>query len=201
MTVRDARLATLFLRSRQTGPISIALAAVAIAAGLGLAASNSDDLNRFLRMVVPLAVAVVIGAGAGSPFGEAERSASRPLPPVRFGHLVLLLATGAALLALANVAPADGDLGILLRNSAGFVGLSLIGARLLGSGTFWMVPLAYAGAVLADFLVKPDRDASWRWPLQSADDGTSVLITVVLLVAGVAAVAWFGSRDTAEATV
>ena len=136
VTVRDARLATLFLRSRQTGPISIALAAVAIAAGLGLAASNNDDLNRFLRMVAPLAVAVVIGAGAGSPFGEAERTASRPLPPVRFGHLVLLLATGAALLALADVAPADGGLGVLLRNGAGFVGLSLIGARLLGSGTF-----------------------------------------------------------------
>ena len=201
MTVRDTRLATLYLRSRQTGPMTLALTAVTVVAGVGLAASNSVDLDRFLRMVAPLAAAVVIGAGVGSPFGEAERTASRALPPIRLGHLSLLLATGAVLLALANIAPADGGLGILLRNGAGFVGLSLVGARLLGSGTYWMFPLAYAGAVLADFLVKPDRDASWRWPLQPADDGTSVVITLALFVVGIAVVAWFGSRDSVEATV
>ena len=200
MTVRDARLVTLFLRSRQTGPIAVGPGRGRVAAGLGLAASSNDDLSRFLRMVAPLAAAVIIGAGTGSPFGEAERTASRLLPPIRLGHLSLLLATGALLLALANVAPDDGGLGILLRNGAGFVGLSLLGARLLGSGTYWMLPLAYAGAVLADFLVRPDRDASWRWPLQPADDGTSVLITLALFVVGVAAVAWLGSRDAAGAT-
>lgn len=201
MTTQDTRLAVLFLRSRQTTPITLALTAVAVAAGLALSASNNDDLTRILRMVAPLAAAVVIGTASGSPFGETERSASRALPPIRFGHLALLLGASAGLLALAALALGEDGSGALLRNCAGFVGLALIGAWLVGAGVSWMLPLAYAAAVFTDFLVKPDRDASWRWPLQPIDDDGSSLIAVALLVAGLGVVAWRGSRDTgAEST-
>ncbi len=202
MTVLDARLAVLFLRSRQTTPIVVSLIAVAIVAGLALGASNNDDLTRILRMVVPLAAAVVIGAATGSPFGEAERTASRALPPVRLGHLRLLIGAGAALLALAALVPGEDGYGTLLRNGAGLVGMALIGARLVGAGFSWMLPLVYAAVVFADFLVKPDRDASWRWPLQPYDDAASWLIAVAFLVAGLGMVAWHGGRDTgADSTV
>jgi hypothetical protein len=194
------RLGVLFLRSRQTTPIALALTGVAVVAGLTLDASSNHDLIRLLRMVVPLAAAVVIGVATGSPFGEAERTASHPLPPIRLGHLLLLAAAAAILLTLANLVPDGGGLRIILRNTAGFGGLGLLGARFFGAGTSWIPPLAYAGAVFADFLVKPDRDASWRWPLQPTSDSTATAIAVTLLIAGVTAIALQGSRDaTGEA--
>jgi hypothetical protein len=202
VTIRDTRFAVLFLRSRQTTPISLALIAVAVVAGLAIGTSNNDDLTRLLRMVGPLAAAVVIGTAAGSPFGEAERTGSRALPRIRFGHLAFLIGAGAAFLAFAVLVSGEDGYGSLFRNGAGLVGLSLFGARLGGAGVSWMVPLAYAGVVFADFLVKPDRDASWRWPLQPSDDAASWLIAGVLLVAGLGVVSWHGSRDTgAESTV
>ena len=201
MTVPDTRLAVLFLRSRQTTPITLALIAVAIVAGLALGTSNNDDLTRILRMVVPLAAAVTIGTATGLPFGEAERTASRALPPIRLGHLALLTGVAAVLLVLASIVPGEDGYGTLLRNGAGLVGLALVGARLVGAGVSWLLPLGYATVVFADFLVKPDRDASWRWPLQPLEDAASWLIAVSFLVAGLGVVAWRGGRDTgAEAT-
>jgi hypothetical protein len=202
VTVPDTRLAVLFLRSRQTTAIAAALIGVAIAAGLALDTSNDADLTRLLRMVVPLAAAVVIGTATASPFGEAERTASRALPPIRFGHIALLIGASAGLLALATVVPSEGGYFALLRNGAGLVGLALIGARLSGAGVSWLLPLAYAAVVFADFLVEPDRDESWRWPLQPADDSTSWSIAVALLIAGAGLIVWKGGRDVgADATV
>ena len=153
-------------------------------------------------MVVPLAAAVVIGTATGSPFGEAERTASRALPPIRFGHLALLLGAGGALLAFAAMVPGEGGYGTLLRNGGGLVGLALVGAWLVGAGISWIFPLGYAAVVFADFLVKPNRDESWRWPLQPEGDAASWLIAGAFLVAGLGLVAWRGGRDAgADSTV
>ena len=195
MTIWNARLTILFLRSRMAVPALLVLTAIATAAGFALDASNYADLTLLLRMTAPLAAAVVVGVAVRSPFGEAERTASQPLPPLRLTHLALLLACGGGGFALASLLPDDGSLGMLLRNGAGFVGLALIGTRLLGTAVSWLLPLAYGGAVFIAYLAQPDRDRWWRWPLQPADDGSALAIALGLLVAGLAIVVLTGARD------
>ena len=195
MTIRYQRLMILFLRSRMAVPALLVLTAVAAAAGFALDASDDADLTLLLRLTAPLAAAVVVGVAVRSPFGEAERTASQPLPPLRFAHLTLLLAYGVAGFALASVVPDDGSLGMLLRNGAGFVGLALIGAWTLGTAASWLFPLAYGGGVFFAYLSRPPSDAWWRWPLQSADDGSALAIALSLLAAGLAIVVTAGARD------
>jgi hypothetical protein len=195
MTIPYPRLTVLFLRSRMVRPALLVLTAVAAAAGVALDASNDSDLTLFLRMMAPLAAAAVVGVAIHSPFGETERTASQPLPPLRLAHLGLLLAYGGLGLALASVLPDDGSLGMLLRNGAGFVGLALIGAWILGTAASWLLPLAYGGGVYLAYLARPASDAWWRWPLQSADDGSALAIALSLLAVGLAFVVTAGARD------
>jgi hypothetical protein len=195
VTIRYPRLMILFFRSRMVGPALLVLTAVAAAAGLALNASNDSGLTLFLRMMSPLAAAAVVGVAIHSPFGETERTASQPLPPLRLSHLGLLLAYGGLGLALASAVPDDGSLGMLLRNGAGFVGLALIGAWKLGTAASWLLPLAYGGGVYIAHLARPDSDAWWRWPLQSADDGSALAIALALLAVGLAIVVIAGARD------
>jgi hypothetical protein len=195
VSLGNQRLIILFFRSRLAGPALLVLVAVAAAAGFALDASNYDDLTLLLRMTAPLAAAVVVGVAVRSPFGEAERTTSQPLPPLRLTHLALLLACGGGGFALASLLPDDGSLGMLLRNGAGFVGLALIGARLFGTAVSWLLPLAYGGAAFIAYLVQPDRDPWWRWPLQPADDGSALAISLALLVVGLALVVLTGARD------
>jgi hypothetical protein len=195
VTIRYSRLTILFLRSRMAVPAILILTAVAAAAGLALAASEYTDLTLLLRMTAPLAAAAVVGATVRSPFGEAERTASQPLPPLRLAHLTLLLAYGVAGLALASVVPDDGSLGMLLRNGAGFVGLALIGARILGTAASWLLPLAYGGGVYFAYLTRPSSDAWWRWPLQPANDDSALAIALALLATGLTIIVMTGARD------
>jgi hypothetical protein len=195
MTIRYQRLTILFLRSRMAVPVLLVLTAVAVAAGFALDASNHADLTLLLRMTAPLAAAIAVGVSVRSPFGEAERTASQPLPPLRFAHLTLLLAYGVAGFALASVVPNDGSLGMLLRNGAGFVGLALIGAWMLGTAASWLLPLAYGGGVYFAYLTRPVSDAWWRWPVQPAGDGSALAIALSLLAVGLAIVVTAGARD------
>jgi hypothetical protein len=195
VTIRSPRLMLLFFRSRMVGPALLVLTAVAAAAGLALDASNDSGMTLFLRMMAPLAAAAVVGVAVHSPFGETERTASHPLPPLRLAHLALLLACGVAGFTLASIVPDDGSLGMLLRNGAGFVGLALIGAWMLGTAASWLLPLAYGGAVFIAHLARPDSNAWWRWPLQSADDGSALAISLSFLAVGLAIVVIAGARD------
>jgi hypothetical protein len=176
-------------------PALIALTAIAVAAAVALDASNHTDLVLLLRMAAPLAAAVVVGVSVGSPFGEAERTASQPLPPLRLAHITLLLAFGVAGFALASVLPDNGSLGMLLRNGAGFAGLALIGAWLLGTAVSWLLPLAYGGGVYLAYLTRPPSDAWWCWPVQKAGDGSALVIALSLLAAGFAMVVFAGAPD------
>jgi hypothetical protein len=195
VTIPNSRMAVLFLHTRMTRQALIMLTAISAAAGFALDASNYADLNLLLRMAVPIAAAVVVGIAVHSPFGEAERTASQPLPPLRLTHLALLLAYGVAGLALASVVPNDGSLGMLLRNGAGFVGLALIGARILSTAASWLLPLAYGGGVFIAYLTRPDRDAWWRWPLQPANDDSALAIALALLATGLTIIVMSGARD------
>lgn len=190
------RLAYLFLRSRLAGRALACLAAVAALTGLWLRWDDGEEVTALLLpLVMPLAAATIVGTSARSPFGDAEATASRSLPALRFGHLAGLLLLAAAALTLAAVGAADSGAELaraLARNLAGFVGLALLAARLVGSGASWAPPLAYSVYVLQR---GPEDTTRWTWPLHAGTEREAAAIAAALLIAGLAAVAHGGARE------
>jgi len=190
------RLAYLYLCSRQAGRTVAVLAAVAVAAWLWLRWDSASEITvTIVPIVVPLAAAMMVGASAGAPFGEGEATGGRPLWPLRGGHLLGLVAIAAAALALAVLrwGVPDGAW-TLVRNLAGFTGLALLTARVLGAGLSWVVPLGYA--ILSFLAPRPgERSSPWAWPALAATDHMAALIALALLLAGLALVALSGARD------
>jgi hypothetical protein len=190
-------LVVLHLQSRRTGAALVVLAVVAALAWWGLDRSHDEGLTTVLLTVMPLGAAAAIGAGAGSPFGETERSASRSLPTLRLVHLGGLLLCAALVLAAANRAePAADTAWVLVRNGAGYAGLALLGARLLGAGPAWVVPIAYGMAVWAAQAVGVSAERWWMWPVEEAPDDSARLSALLLLGLGLLAVVPTGARET-----
>jgi hypothetical protein len=196
------RPAYLFLRSRRAGHTAVALAAVAalgwLAADwpLGATRASASALFRVL-FHVSLAAAMVIGVSTHAPFGEMERTASRSLPALRFGHLAILLVWSLATLDLLTLGRDQPHAWLMpCRNLAGFTGMALLAARILGSRLSWVVPFGYAVIVRLTGAEGPAELAVWVWPLQPPADGAALASALGLLGAGLAAGVRFGPRDT-----
>ncbi len=189
------RLIALYLRARLAGRAVAVLAAIAVTTWLWVRWSGAATSTvTLLPLTMPLATAAIIGASAGSPFGESEMTASRPLGPLRVGHLTGLLGIAAIALALAVLPWSVTDGGwMLVRNLAGFTGLALLTARVLGSGLSWVVPLGYT--VLALVAPQAGQAPAWAWAVRATTDQEAAVIATALLLAGLALVARSGARD------
>jgi hypothetical protein len=186
------RTFTLYLRSRLAGRALALLAAIAALTWFALWQGEGESNALILALVtMPLAAAVVLGASARSPFGEAERAASRSLPALRLAHLASLLALAGAGLALAaaawGVAPVEWQ---LARNLAGYAGLAWAAARVFGAGVAWVAPLGYGALALI-----AGGSGRWAWPSELPNHRWSVGLPLALGAAGLAVVALGGARD------
>ncbi len=205
-----ARFAKLYLRSRLGG---YAVLGLAIAAFLGwlsarLLQSSAyeipgrviDEILTVAALVVPLLAASAIGVSARSPFGEEEAIASRSMPAVRVCHLGGLLVCGIVMLRIAALSWDLDDAGwILTRNLSGLTGLTLITARVLGSGLSWVGPFAYGALCIAvNILSDHPPKGEWTrwvyWPLQPAADASSIAVAAVLLTIGIGCACWYTPR-------
>ncbi len=193
------RLGVLYLRSRIVGRTVAVLAAVALATWLWVWWSGTAAATvTLLPLTMPLAAAAIIGTSTGSPFGESEATASRSLRPLRCGHSAGLLVVAAVALAFAGLHwSVTGGAWLLLRNLAGFTGLALLAARVLGSGLCWVVPLAYA--VLSLLIPTSGNVPAWAWSVRAADDRAAALGACALLLAGLAVITLVRARDARTA--
>lgn len=189
------RLWYLYLRSRLTGWATAALLITGVAAWLALRETSYPEADVTMPLVVlPLLPAVVIGASTRSPFGDTELSVSYSLPSLRFGHLAGLLFIGGLILAGAASGWNPDAIGWeLIRNLAGYTGLAFLGARLLGSGICWVVPLGYGVAAL---LLNPKSRLAW--PSQFPNDGWSIAIAAAIVVIGLRAITSQRSLDRGD---
>jgi hypothetical protein len=170
---------------------------VAAVAWWSLDRSSNDGLTTLLLTSMPIGAAAVVGAGAGSPFGEAERTASFRLPALRLGHLGGLLLCAALALAVANrAAPATDTAWTLVRNGAGYAGLALLGALLLGAGLAWAVPATYGMAVWVASAAKVPPERWWMWPTEDAPDGSAWVSALLLLAIGLLLILPAGARES-----
>lgn len=194
----EMRLTLLFLRSRQVPRTLLLMAGIGIAAILWLSLDTAGEITLLmLPILAPLAAASVIGVATASPFGENEVIVSRPLWTWRLAHLMGLLLIGSLVVTLAVSSwdlPYVGQ--SVVRNLAGFAGLSLTAAWLLGSAISWSIPFAYAVFVL--LLPKPDAIPIWAWPLSAGNDLPASLAASALLLVGLCLVTWRGTRDNIQ---
>lgn len=206
------RLAYLNLRSRQVERALVLLLALGAAALLWRRLSDGDPLNSDLMVTsLPVAAAVIIGAGTGSPFRDVEDAARHWLPALRLPHLLglLLLAAGALVATTAAWHVSDIQWS-LTRNLVLFTGLMLLGVRIIGPGLGWVLPVGYGFlAFLATLLAGPPNhllrwgrsDVPWAWSLQAGKELDAALVASLILVSGLGIVTTWGARDRVEETV
>ena len=185
------RLAGLYLRSRRSGYalagiICVALLAYALG---GAILTQPVVVVEYLSPVLifaALLVACLVAAGAGSPFGEAEKAVSFPLPALRFAHLGALLACGAVLFLLVALAwERSFAVPLLLRGLLGLSGTAFLAALVLGSRLSWMLPVGYVAIIpLVGDGSGESRWAWWAWVDQPAANPLAWTLAASLFVTG-----------------
>jgi len=189
------RLIQLHHRSRQTRRTLIVLAATAAALRASQPVTKASGVFSGLTlMLLTLAAASVIATSVRNPFGEPERTASSPLAALRLTHLALLTTTAAATTAVAGYTASYGtSTSAILRNLAGFTGIALLTAALLGAHLAWTAPLGYVMYCGAQLDAQSFNLGTW--PTLPASNHAATAIAICLLTAGIATVTAAGARD------
>ncbi|MER7754836.1 hypothetical protein [Kitasatospora sp. NPDC097643] len=142
------RWLTLYARSRQVPASATAVALVALAAW----AFNQDGpgpVSLGTAVLVLTANVVAASVGLGGRDAALERTAAIRWVPRRAAHVLLIGAfAGAALLTVqavgARLAPGE----VVVRDSAGLVGLAALGAALWGAQSAWTLPTGWLAFTL-----------------------------------------------------
>lgn len=182
---------TLWLKVRRARASALSIAAVAVTTLLtgdvliplpGLL--SGTGLAVPLLALAPMAVAVVIALGLSSTDAALERTAVRRMRVLDAAYAAAV--AGLTLIAcLTSAIWADVPLGIVAgRNAVGYIGLMLLGGRILGRHAAALVP---AGLIL--FMALFGGDASghprwWAWPMRDTSESFTWAAAGALLVAG-----------------
>lgn len=198
------RLLQLHLASRRT---SIAMATLAVIAplmqwavrgalGQGDTVGARTAATQIALLLETMAAAVVSAAMHG-PFGESERATGRRLLCLRAATALLLTAGALVAVSLGALGTAlpDGE-PALLRDTAGLVGIGLIGTAVIGGHFAWTGPAAYF--VVAAYAVSDKWTTPWVWPTRPAGDTGAALCALGLLLVATAAITLRGPRDLAR---
>lgn len=187
------RLAVLYARSRGVPFAALVLVAVCATgtwAGHWLATRPTlDGATARVPVTVALAVAVavVLAGTLHSSADEVERTTPRSWTRWRAGHAAAAAAFGTALVAPVLPTAVYGQTS-LLRNTAGLLGLALLGASVVGPRLAWVLPLNYAAVV---YLSAGLRDSQgrpvWAFVMQPGGSSAAIASAVLLLTVGTAA--------------
>ena len=189
------RLAWLFVRSRRAGQAAAGIAVLGVLAwGWGWWQGDDAMALRLALILFPLAVACLVGAGAGSPFGEAERASGYALPALRLSQLGGLLAMGMVVFVAVTGSWRVADASWLCaRNLAGFIGLALLCARMLGGRLSWLLPSVWGLPTLFAVDAAGGHVARWAWPAQPGRVVWVAALAGALVVAGMVVVSRSGA--------
>jgi hypothetical protein len=190
------RLVRLHAASRRVLTCLLVLAAGAVALRTALHwLPRSGVYSRQIPLTIEAGMAAVIGVTTRSPFGEPERTAGRWLPFLRLGNgLALPLAAVGALAAGSASAHLAGGTAGMVRDMAGFAGIALLTAVLVGGALAWIGPVAYLG------ITTPALSAGWTtpwiWPARPPHDQGAAICAALVFAAGLMLVTVRGARDS-----
>jgi len=189
------RLARLHAASRRVLTCVLVLVACAVALRTALHwLPRTGVYARQIPLTIEAGAAAVIGVTTRSPFGEPERATGRWLPWLRLAGCVTL--TGIAMGALAAAAAAAhlaGGAAGLARDLAGFTGIALLTAAVLGGALAWIGPMAYLAVTLP--ALTGNWATPWIWPARPPHDRGAAICAALVFAAGVAVITVRGARD------
>ncbi|MGX7670254.1 hypothetical protein [Plantactinospora sp. DSM 117369] len=178
----------LYLRSRRV-PLALTTAAAAVAATWALwsvFAETPTISPRLLSLTVMLA-AVAFAHTLNGADDALDRTASINWPVRRAGHLVVTAtAIIALLLATATTDARFEPLSLVLRDTAGMLGLTALGAALLGAARCWIAPLTWTLVTVLPFM-GPSPNLNMQvagWLVQPAGSTAATVCATVLAVSG-----------------
>ncbi|MFE4973449.1 hypothetical protein ACFRAR_15210 [Kitasatospora sp. NPDC056651] len=182
----------LHARSRQV-PVSAAAVALVALALRALGGPEPASLGTVVLVLTANVAAASVGLGGWDP--ALERTAAIRWAPRRAAHVLLIGAVAsAALLAVqatgARLAPAE----VVIRTSAGLVGLAALGAALFGAQLAWILPTGWLGFTL---LMPPPGGVVGEvvgWMVYSPSTTVSTATPWALLAAGTVVYAAAGPR-------
>ena len=194
----------LYLRSRRVPlALTIAAAVIALVWVLWLTYTDTPTINlRLVNLTVMLAVAA-FAATLGGADDALDSTASMNWPVRRAGHLLLTATAITGLLVLTTMTDARFEpLTIVVRNTVGMLGLTALGAAVLGAARSWIAPLSWTLIAVLP-MMGPSKQLNMQvvgWLIQPAGTTAATVCAVILAVTGLLGYALYGCprRPAAE---
>ena len=195
------RWLALYLRSRSVP------AALAVAAGCAVALwslwsvfSDSRDVGMEMVVLAVLLLVAALTATLGGPDDALEGTAAFRWPPRRLGHLlVALLVVVVLLLATLATGARFGPVWLVVRDAAGLLGLTALGAATIGTGRAWFLPLGWTLAAILFPTPEPVIGRILTWQAQPPVSAAATVAATVLALGGLIAYAVAGPARRAPA--
>ncbi|QUQ65587.1 hypothetical protein JJ691_33110 [Kutzneria sp. CA-103260] len=183
----------LYARSRQV-PVAAA-GLVAVVVGVWLLYRNSwSVLPASLAITGGVAIAAI---GLSGQDVDLDRTAAIRWPVRRLAHLLLIgVVTGVLVLAAQQLGGSPVDTWLVVRNSAGVLGLAGLAATLAGGHFGWTLPLFWfaVAVVVPESADPPVRTQVVAWMLQPGDSAPANWTAMVAAMVGLVAYTWSGGR-------
>ncbi|CAM5335743.1 hypothetical protein [Streptomyces avidinii] len=189
------RWLTLYARSRRA-PASLAAVLIsAVAVGALARIGGGGPVDPRLSTLALAAGATALAVGLGGQDLALDRTAAIRWVPRRAVHVLLCgMLIGAVLLAVQTMEGQPASTALVVRNSAGLMGLVALGAAWCGGPYAWIPPFA---SLSLSFVVPPAPDPATQvltWMLLPPGTTAGVWTALVLAVAGTTAYAVAGPR-------
>ncbi|BFU45102.1 hypothetical protein [Krasilnikovia sp. MM14-A1004] len=191
----------LYLRSRYA-PAALAAAGgcVALTWLLWTVSSNSRDVGVPMVILTVLLLVAAVTATLGGPDDALDRTAGLSWPRWRSAHLLAALAVIVVpLLATLSTGARFGPAGLVVRDAAGLLGLTALGAATLGTARAWLAPLGWTLAAIAYPMPEQVTGQILTWQSQAPGNRAAGVTALLLAVSGLAAYAVAGPARRAPA--
>ncbi|GAA3334744.1 hypothetical protein GCM10020358_00390 [Amorphoplanes nipponensis] len=176
---------TLYLRSRGT-PMALALAGgcAALMWSLWSVFSDSPTVGPVMVILTVLLLVAAVTATLGGPDDALDATAGLRWPRRRVTHLLAaFLVVVVLLLVTAATGARFGPAGLVVRDAAGLLGLTALGAATMGTARAWFMPLGWTLAAVLFPRAEPLLGRVLTWPAQPPAS-TAAAVTAGLLAAG-----------------
>jgi hypothetical protein len=177
------RIFALYLRSHDV-PAGLLCGVLAMIVVAQLGTGYTDPQRAVIAAALALALGLaVLGHGLDGPDNALDMTAAIRWAPRRTLHLGAITIVAATVVTAVTSAPT----GIVLRDAAGFAGLTTLAAALFGRRLTWTLPIA-AGCLAAVIPAMPEPLALHllTWATQPSNNTTAATIATVYTVTGTA---------------